>query len=189
VFKRSMYLRGVSCTFGGIGEVAVHPDYQRRGIATKLLEMSKQHMKTSPLYSQLPVTLSVLHTGTQAPLYEKSGWWNTLARTSFVCGTSTWTVTSADAPSEPESCFMLCAPNWHLIPARSQKASYPCGNFSDSIRYALLLFSTVFPLLSRLYEPNSGSILVDGKPSFPFSSPSTCTYLLSNAPSMNRRRL
>lgn len=52
----------------GIGEVATHENFRRRGIATKLLERSTSYMKENNF------ALSVLHTSTASKLYESLGW-------------------------------------------------------------------------------------------------------------------
>jgi predicted acetyltransferase len=56
----------VSC--GSIGDVVTSPEYRRQGIATKLLRWCIEEMERDG------IAVSYLHTGPQAPLYEKLGW-------------------------------------------------------------------------------------------------------------------
>jgi predicted N-acetyltransferase YhbS len=67
LFQRQMLVRGVALPVGGIGSVATHPDYERRGLATALLQDAIERMETAGY------ALSFLWTGL-APFYERLGW-------------------------------------------------------------------------------------------------------------------
>lgn len=66
VFQRHIWLDGRAVAMGGIGEVSTKPEYRRRGIAAKLLDlaidaMTERGMQVSMLYGDQPI-------------YEKAGW-------------------------------------------------------------------------------------------------------------------
>ena len=67
LFHRRMLVRGVALPVGGVGSVATHPDYQRRGLATALLQDAIARMERAGY------ALSFLWTGL-VPLYERLGW-------------------------------------------------------------------------------------------------------------------
>jgi GNAT superfamily N-acetyltransferase len=68
IFDRRMWLRGARLRAAGIGSVATHPDYRRRGLATALLR------DTLALLHREGYHLSFLGTEVAAPFYEKLGW-------------------------------------------------------------------------------------------------------------------
>jgi predicted N-acetyltransferase YhbS len=68
VFDRRMWLRGARLRAAGIGSVATHPDYRRRGLATALLR------DTLALLRREGYHLSFLGTEIAAPFYERLGW-------------------------------------------------------------------------------------------------------------------
>jgi predicted N-acetyltransferase YhbS len=67
VFEKSIRLHGQVATIGGIGSVATHPDYERRGIASELLRRVIGGMK------ERGHALSLLF-ATRIPFYERLGW-------------------------------------------------------------------------------------------------------------------
>lgn len=71
VFLRKAYLNGESVLVGGIGEVSTRPEYRRQGLASKLLQAAIQFMQ------EKGVIISMLHTGSAAPLYASKGWKST----------------------------------------------------------------------------------------------------------------
>jgi len=68
IFDRRMWLRGARLRAAGIGSVATHPDYRRRGLATALLR------DTLALLHRDGYHLSFLGTEIAAPFYERLGW-------------------------------------------------------------------------------------------------------------------
>jgi ribosomal protein S18 acetylase RimI-like enzyme len=68
IFDRRMWLRGARLRAAGIGSVATHPDYRRRGLATALLR------DTLALLRREGYHLSFLGTEIAAPFYEGLGW-------------------------------------------------------------------------------------------------------------------
>jgi len=68
IFDRRMWLRGARLRAAGIGSVATHPDYRRRGLATALLR------DTLALLRREGYHLSFLGTEVAAPFYERLGW-------------------------------------------------------------------------------------------------------------------
>jgi len=68
IFDRRMWLRGARLLAAGIGSVATHPDYQRRGLATALLR------DTLALLRREGYHLSFLGTEVAAAFYERLGW-------------------------------------------------------------------------------------------------------------------
>ena len=68
IFDREMWLRGARLRAAGIGSVATHPDYRRRGLATALLR------HTIALLRRDGYHLSFLGTEIAAPFYERLGW-------------------------------------------------------------------------------------------------------------------
>jgi predicted acetyltransferase len=68
IFDRRMWLRGARLRAAGIGSVATHPDYRRRGLATALLR------DTLALLRRDGYHLSFLGTEVAAPFYERLGW-------------------------------------------------------------------------------------------------------------------
>jgi len=68
IFDRRMWLRGARLRAAGIGSVATHPDYRRRGLATALLR------DTLALLRRDGYHLSFLGTEIAAPFYERLGW-------------------------------------------------------------------------------------------------------------------
>lgn len=67
VFKREMWLRGARLRAAGIGSVATHPDYQRRGLASDLLRDTVARLRRGRYH------LSFLSTGIPE-FYERLGW-------------------------------------------------------------------------------------------------------------------
>ena len=67
LFHRQMLVRGVALPVGGVGSVATHPDYQRRGFAPALLQDAIERMERAGY------ALSFLWTAL-APFYERLGW-------------------------------------------------------------------------------------------------------------------
>lgn len=45
LLKRSIHFNGKEILLGGIGGVCTHPDFQRKGIATKMLDVAKEELK------------------------------------------------------------------------------------------------------------------------------------------------
>jgi predicted N-acetyltransferase YhbS len=68
IFDRRMWLRGACLRAAGIGSVATHPDYRRRGLATALLR------DTLGLLRREGYHLSFLGTEVAAAFYERLGW-------------------------------------------------------------------------------------------------------------------
>jgi ribosomal protein S18 acetylase RimI-like enzyme len=68
IFDRRMWVRGARLSAAGIGSVATHPDYRRRGLATALLR------DTLALLRRDGYHLSFLGTEIAAPFYERLGW-------------------------------------------------------------------------------------------------------------------
>ncbi len=68
VFIRQMYLHGEQVSAGGIGEVSTHPEYRRRGLATRLLQDAIRFME------EREIAISSLHGGRS--IYEALGWEN-----------------------------------------------------------------------------------------------------------------
>jgi GNAT superfamily N-acetyltransferase len=68
IFDRRMWLRDARLRAAGIGSVATHPDYRRRGLATALLR------DTLALLRREGYHLSFLGTEIAAPFYERLGW-------------------------------------------------------------------------------------------------------------------
>ena len=66
VFIRKMFLHGEPVSVGGIGEVSTRPEYQRRGLATRLLKDSIRFMESRD------IVMSSLH-GSQR-IYSVEGW-------------------------------------------------------------------------------------------------------------------
>jgi predicted N-acetyltransferase YhbS len=67
IFDKPIRLRGEVVTIGGIGSVATHPDYERRGIATRLLRLAIDDMGARGH------ALSLLFTG-RTSFYERLDW-------------------------------------------------------------------------------------------------------------------
>jgi predicted N-acetyltransferase YhbS len=67
VFTKRIRLRGETVLLGGIGSVATHPDYERRGIASRLLRLAIDEMERRGML------LSLLFTG-RISFYERLGW-------------------------------------------------------------------------------------------------------------------
>ncbi|MFQ5700143.1 MAG: GNAT family N-acetyltransferase [Myxococcota bacterium] len=67
IFSKRIRLRGRAVSLGGIGSVATHPDYERRGIATQLLRLAIETMQHRGML------LSLLFTG-RTTFYERLGW-------------------------------------------------------------------------------------------------------------------
>jgi len=59
---------GTVVSIAGVGEVSTRPAHERRGLARRLLELAVDRMV------ELGCALSLLHTGSAAPLYAKLGW-------------------------------------------------------------------------------------------------------------------
>jgi len=74
VFHRSIYVNGRELKMGGIGEVSTAPEYRRKGIASKLLQMAIDYMeKNDMVVSVLFGNQSIYHTlGWQPILYSVS---------------------------------------------------------------------------------------------------------------------
>jgi GNAT superfamily N-acetyltransferase len=68
IFDRRIWVRGARLRAAGIGSVATHPDYRRRGLATALLR------DTIALLRRDGYHLSFLGTEVAAPFYERLGW-------------------------------------------------------------------------------------------------------------------
>jgi ribosomal protein S18 acetylase RimI-like enzyme len=68
IFDRRMWLRGARLRAVGIGSVATHPDYRRRGLATALLR------DTLALLHREGYHLSFLGSEVAASFYERLGW-------------------------------------------------------------------------------------------------------------------
>ena len=70
VYIRRMWINGQEVTEGGIGEVATHPAYRGRGLASQLMQDSEQWMRTHG------IAISSLHAslGPVAAFYRKIGW-------------------------------------------------------------------------------------------------------------------
>ena len=68
IFDRRMWLRGARLRAAGIGSVATHPDYRRRGLATALLR------DTLALLHRDGYHLSFLGSEVAAAFYERLGW-------------------------------------------------------------------------------------------------------------------
>jgi predicted N-acetyltransferase YhbS len=67
IFTKRIRLRGETVLLGGIGSVATHPDYERNGIATRLLRLAIEEMKRRGM------ALSLLFTG-RISFYERLDW-------------------------------------------------------------------------------------------------------------------
>jgi predicted N-acetyltransferase YhbS len=67
IFTRSIRLGGRVVSLGGIGSVATHPEYERRGISTELLGLAIQEMQRRRM------ALSLLFTDRRT-FYERLGW-------------------------------------------------------------------------------------------------------------------
>lgn len=67
VFDKRIRLRGDLVTIGGIGSVATHPEYERRGLSTALLRLAIENMQ------QRGHALSLLFTG-RISFYERLDW-------------------------------------------------------------------------------------------------------------------
>jgi predicted N-acetyltransferase YhbS len=67
IFTKRIRLRGETVLLGGIGSVATHPDYERRGIASRLLRLAIDEMERRGML------LSLLFTG-RISFYERLGW-------------------------------------------------------------------------------------------------------------------
>lgn len=67
IFTRTVGLRGAAVPLGGIGSVATHPDYERRGHSTELLRRAIAEMQRRKM------ALSLLFTG-RTSFYERLGW-------------------------------------------------------------------------------------------------------------------
>jgi predicted acetyltransferase len=67
IFTKRIRLRGETVLLGGIGSVATHPEYERSGIATRLLRRAIDEMKRRGM------VLSLLFTG-RISFYERLGW-------------------------------------------------------------------------------------------------------------------
>ena len=67
VFHREMGYAADTIPYGGISDVATHPDWQRRGLSAKLLDESIRYMHSTAL------PLSMLSTGRHAH-YARHGW-------------------------------------------------------------------------------------------------------------------
>lgn len=68
IFEREMWVRGARLRVAGIGSVATHPDYRRRGLATTLLRDTLARLRRDGYH------LSFLGTEVAAPFYERLGW-------------------------------------------------------------------------------------------------------------------
>jgi GNAT superfamily N-acetyltransferase len=68
IFDRRLWLRGARLRAAGIGSVATHPDYRRRGLATALLR------DTLALLRREGYHLSFLGTEVAPAFYERLGW-------------------------------------------------------------------------------------------------------------------
>jgi predicted acetyltransferase len=67
IFTRAIRLRGREIRLGGIGSVATHPDFERRGISSELLRRAIAEMKRRGM------ALSLLFTG-RVSFYERLDW-------------------------------------------------------------------------------------------------------------------
>ncbi len=67
IFEKQIRLRNQVVKIGGIGSVATHPDYEHRGIATRLLERAIEEMRSRGYL------LSLLFTG-RTSFYERLDW-------------------------------------------------------------------------------------------------------------------
>lgn len=67
IFTRRVRLGGEVVWLGGIGSVATHPDYERRGLASRLLRSAIMEMQ------EREMPLSLLFTG-RTSFYERLGW-------------------------------------------------------------------------------------------------------------------
>jgi len=68
------FCKGIPVPAGAIGEVSTKPEWRQKGLATKLLNMAVEWMRSH----RVPV--SILLTGEQATFYSKIGWINTLTK-------------------------------------------------------------------------------------------------------------
>jgi predicted N-acetyltransferase YhbS len=103
IFARRMLVGGTAVPVGGIGSVATHPDYERRGFATALLRDAIERMEGAGH------VLSFLFTGL-IPFYDQLGWRvvpeplytaqaEEIAGVSATAGLSVRPFTSADLPA------------------------------------------------------------------------------------------
>jgi predicted N-acetyltransferase YhbS len=67
IFTQTIRLRGEAVPLGGVGSVATHPDYERRGIASELLNRAIAEM------TRRGMALSLLFTA-RVSFYERLGW-------------------------------------------------------------------------------------------------------------------
>ena len=67
IFTRRVWLGGESVLLGGIGSVATHADYERRGLATRLLSAALREMQSRKM------VLSLLF-ASRTSFYERLGW-------------------------------------------------------------------------------------------------------------------
>ena len=67
IFTKRIRLAGETVLLGGIGSVATHPDYERNGIASRLLRLAIDEMERRGML------LSLLFTG-RISFYERLGW-------------------------------------------------------------------------------------------------------------------
>ena len=67
IFTRRIQLAGENVLLGGIGSVATHADYERRGLATRLLRAALREMQSRKM------VLSLLFTS-RTSFYERLGW-------------------------------------------------------------------------------------------------------------------
>jgi len=67
VFEKRIRLRGQVVTLGGIGSVATHPEYRRRGLAARLMTLQAEAMRARGM------SIGLLFTGLRS-FYEALGW-------------------------------------------------------------------------------------------------------------------
>lgn len=88
IFDKPIRLRGAVATIGGIGSVATHPDYERRGLATQLLRRAIEDMRARGH------ALSLLFTA-RTSFYERLDW--------FRIPHSTWTLKRSAEPARVDA--------------------------------------------------------------------------------------
>ncbi|MFP8882333.1 MAG: GNAT family N-acetyltransferase [Myxococcota bacterium] len=99
IFDKSIRLRGQVASIGGIGSVATHPDYERRGIATELLRHAIRDME------RRGHALSLLFTG-RISFYERLDWVQIVR--------PTWTLTRTD-PAQPVASRPFAEPDLERV--------------------------------------------------------------------------
>lgn len=67
IFTKRIWLRGTELKLGGIGSVATHPEFRRRGLASELLQRAEAEMRARDMH------LALLFSG-RLEFYERRGW-------------------------------------------------------------------------------------------------------------------